>query len=170
MSAQPSLKRRFQASATLLAGAGLLGCLTLQEDSPTELYIVLFWEDGSDGNRIEDETCETAGVDRVTWTLIRTTRDGRSETKAESETDELCSNELPFAEVPPGEYTLEIRGDDGQGTMEWAGTCDGLYVDRFSEEYPCRVFLVDESDGPSNPDPSPRDDGGMPDGGQADAG
>ena len=155
-------------TAALLAMC-LSACLTLQEDSDTELYLVLFWEDISDGSQLEDETCESAGVDRVVWTLIREDSRGRSETVAESEADELCSNELVFTDVPPGEYTLEIRGDDERGNLEWAGTCAGLYVDRFSEEFPCEVFLVDETSGARDPDDDPSPDAGMPDD-DADAG
>jgi len=131
------------------------GCIVVEDDDPTQLTVVLFWEDGSDGVSPNDQTCFTAGVDWQSWGLRRIRADGKSELVDESKGAEPCQDFIEFGEVAAGEYRLEISGgrnerdgDEDDDALEWMGTRDNLFVDRFPEEYGCDVFL---SEGPFRP-------------------
>lgn len=143
--------------ACLLAATG---CIADQDGSAPEIVIELFWEDGSDGERDDGETCETAGVATISWRLLLEDGDF-DEVIAEGDPDEACVNTLGFGDIPPGRYRLELGGSDPGMQTQWRGICDELFVDRFDELYGCQVFLVDDDSpaAPSNPG-GRRTDGG----------
>ncbi|MDD9946907.1 MAG: hypothetical protein OXU20_38025 [Myxococcales bacterium] len=139
--------------------AALGGCIVVEDDEPTRLTVVLFWEDGADELLPETQTCMTAGVSWFAWGLSRVNRDGKGKVFDDSDGHKPCLNYIEFGEVPAGEYRLEISGGrnphngdgDNDDELEWMANCDDLFVDRFSEEYPCEVFL---SEGTFRPPPS----------------
>lgn len=149
--AHTSARRFLRWALPCLCLAPAAGCIVVEDDRPLVLTISVFWEDGSDGSSIEDETCESGGVDWMDWSLFRTEDFESGDTSDPiriSDAQQNCDNFIPLEGIEPGSYVLLISGENKDGTLEWEGVCPDLVIDRFDWIAPCKVFLGDT---PSRP-------------------
>jgi hypothetical protein len=122
-----------------LLGLGLVlnstGCFAVNDQGPV-MSLELYWDEEPDGSKFIGGDCEGAGVDTMDWTLFSI--DGKRKTKATSRR-EPCADGIDIIDPKPGQYRLEIVGEDAKGKSLWKDSCDVLWVTRFDVSYDCDI-------------------------------
>jgi hypothetical protein len=120
----------------LLLGLLLLplgGCLTVADDDGPIMAIELLWDALPDREGFLGATCQTAGVETMSWTIYDQAGD------VYAENDEPCADAIDVIDPDPGEYALELTGFDEDDEAVWAVDCTELRVTRFDVAYECDV-------------------------------
>jgi hypothetical protein len=117
-----------------LANVGTICPACSQNLVQRNLSIDLFWDTQPDSEAFDGGSCAQAGVDTMQWQLI----DSDSGDVVAEDT-EPCANGIDVRDPAPGEYELEISGQDEAEQVRWGATCAGLSVARPDESYRCQI-------------------------------
>lgn len=109
-------------------------CLTVADDEAPILSVELYWDE-KPGSGFVGGTCETAGVDRMEWTLLDADDRKVDSNVGRRGASDLCYNAIDFLDLEAGTYRLEIVGYDEDDEQRWMETSGELKVLRFDVSY-----------------------------------